>query len=350
MKNHIKSQKDFISSYFFARLSTFAYSEVLTRKQFENLDIENCEILSQDEEAVFYKLNKFNLNENDIIFTNYKLINELFSHLRKVSEFKNITLITNQQDEMIQQNLYNKKPNCISRWFSINVEHMANDLKALPLGLSNEYSPKNPKAEDFFKLYENMKDTKDIALYINYRANTNFSARKDIYDVFSNKEWAVIDEPNLQINSYLSKIQKNLFVLCPWGNGVDTHRVWETLYSGSIPVIKNHQTFSTLKDLPVLFVNNYEEINLDLLNKFAEEFYSNTFNYEKLKMDYWENLINNNNKLEPSINKIFQENKFYILRIKIKLFSLAKIENYKKRILFNLNKVKKIPKKLGMIK
>ena len=103
MKNYIKSREDFISSYYFARLSNISYSEVLTKEQFENLDIQNCDILSEDNTAVFYKLNKFTLRENDVIFTNYKLINELFFHLRKANEFKNITLITNQQDEMIKK-------------------------------------------------------------------------------------------------------------------------------------------------------------------------------------------------------------------------------------------------------
>jgi|TARA_B100000123_G_scaffold88775_1_gene64456 hypothetical protein len=350
MKNYIKSREDFISSYYFARLSNISYSEVLTKEQFENLDIQNCDILSEDNTAVFYKLNKFTLRENDVIFTNYKLINELFFHLRKANEFKNITLITNQQDEMIKKSLYSKKPDCISRWFSINVEHIADDLLVLPLGLSNEYSPKNPNADDFFKLYENMKDSKDISLYINHRANTNLSDRKNIYDIFSDKEWVEIDEPNLEIGSYLNKIQHSLFVLCPWGNGVDTHRVWETLYSGSIPVIKNHQTFTCLKDLPALFINNYEEINLDLLNEFAEKYYSNTFNYEKLKMNYWENLIKNNKKIDSSLERIFQESKFYTIKTKAKLYLIAKIGRYKKIVIFNLNKIKKIPKKLGLIK
>ena len=266
MKNYIKSREDFISSYYFARLSNISYSEVLTKEQFENLDIQNCDILSEDNTAVFYKLNKFTLRENDVIFTNYKLINELFFHLRKANEFKNITLITNQQDEMIKKSLYSKKPDCISRWFSINVEHIADDLLVLPLGLSNEYSPKNPNADDFFKLYENMKDSKDISLYINHRANTNLSDRKNIYDIFSDKEWVEIDEPNLEIGSYLNKIQHSLFVLCPWGNGVDTHRVWETLYSGSIPVIKNHQTF-TVYFLLFHLVSEYDHVCVHILIK-----------------------------------------------------------------------------------
>ena len=348
MKNYVKEREDFISSYYFARFSDVVYSEVLTKKQFKNLGINNYEILSEDDRAIFYKLNKFNLKENDVIFTNYRLINELFYHLKKANKFKNITLITNQQDEMILKNIYDKKPDCISKWFSINVAHQAKDLMVLPLGLSNEYSIKNPDADDFFKLFSSNSNKKNISLYINYRTNTNFSARKNIYDIFSNKDWVEIDEPTLTLENYLNRIHDSLFVLCPWGNGVDTHRVWETLYCGSIPVVQRHKTFEPLDGLPVLFIDNYEDINLKMLNDFADKFDAGKYNYEKLKMKYWEQVINNRERIESTLSGTFKENKIYVIKVKIKLLIKAKIERYRKIIIFNLKKIKKIPKKIGL--
>ena len=35
----------------------------------------------------------------------------------------------------------------------------------------------------------------------------------------------------------------------PYGNGYDTHRIWEALYSGSIPVVKENKAFNQFKDL-----------------------------------------------------------------------------------------------------
>ena len=94
--------------------------------------------------------------------------------------------------------------------------------------------------------------------------------------------------------------------------------------------------------------HDYEDINLNMLSDFADTFDSNKYNYEKLKMKYWEEIINNKDKVESSILQTFEENKIYIKKIKIKLFIKAKAIRYKKIIIFNLKKIKKIPKKIGL--
>jgi len=45
------------------------------------------------------------------------------------------------------------------------------------------------------------------------------------------------------------------------------------------------------QDLPVLFVDNWEDITQDLLDKTLIDFSTKSFNYEKLKMKYWIELI-----------------------------------------------------------
>ena len=43
---------------------------------------------------------------------------------------------------------------------------------------------------------------------------------------------------NKQIYSeYIESLKQHKFVLCPFGNGFDTFRTWEALYSGCIPII-----------------------------------------------------------------------------------------------------------------
>jgi hypothetical protein len=50
------------------------------------------------------------------------------------------------------------------------------------------------------------------------------------------------------------------FVLSPPGNGPDCHRTWEAIYSGAIPIVKrDFWPFKTLS-LPVLVVNDWNEV------------------------------------------------------------------------------------------
>ena len=81
MKNFsMKINRDeFISSYNFARLSDVVYSEVLTEDQYSRISPQNHTVISRGKNIVFYKLNSFELKENDIVFCNLSLINELFS-------------------------------------------------------------------------------------------------------------------------------------------------------------------------------------------------------------------------------------------------------------------------------
>jgi hypothetical protein len=38
---------------------------------------------------------------------------------------------------------------------------------------------------------------------------------------------------------HVERLAKYKYCLCPEGNGVDTHRLWEALLLGSVPIVKN---------------------------------------------------------------------------------------------------------------
>ena len=60
-------------------------------------------------------------------------------------------IITNQTDSSVTKKL-DKKPTCVSKWYSINIDYENPKPNSIPLGLSNDYSPKNPNANDFINL------------------------------------------------------------------------------------------------------------------------------------------------------------------------------------------------------
>ena len=76
-----------------------------------------------------------------------------------------------------------------------------------------------------------------------------------------------------------------------WGNGVDTHRFWETLIFRLNSNYKNNIVYEFAKDLPVLFVNDYSEVNEELLDNFINENKNTEFNYEILKFSFWKDKI-----------------------------------------------------------
>lgn len=62
--------------------------------------------------------------------------------------------------------------------------------------------------------------------------------RKEIVKIFANSKgpWDVI-ENHMSPYEYPKIQSKYRYVLCPPGNGIDTHRLWETIYRGGIPIV-----------------------------------------------------------------------------------------------------------------
>jgi hypothetical protein len=79
------------------------------------------------------------------------------------------------------------------------------------------------------------------------------------------------------------------YVACPRGNGMDTHRFWETLYRGSVPVVKRNkwsESLLTLK-IPFVVVEDWDETP-DAIEAFEKSFTGfNPKNIGALWTDYW---------------------------------------------------------------
>ena len=97
------------SSYDIARFSDLVYSEVISKKQFESLNLKNVQTLTRDKDLIFYKQSKFTLSSGDVIFTHTGNLFNLFFLIRDLHEDFQITLITHQSDTSINKRLYSKK-------------------------------------------------------------------------------------------------------------------------------------------------------------------------------------------------------------------------------------------------
>ncbi len=126
------------------------------------------------------------------------------------------------------------------------------------------------------------------------RRDRGFNERILIERKFSNKPWVTngkFQRDKEGHSRFIDEIYNHKFVLCPRGNGVDTHRLWMTLYLGSIPVVKDHIVHSTFKHLPILFVKDWDEVTEEFLNRKYEEIHSKEYDFSILKMEYWEKLF-----------------------------------------------------------
>lgn len=85
----------------------------------------------------------------------------------------------------------------------------------------------------------------------------------------------------------LTEMARHRFVLCPPGNGRDTHRMWEALYAGTIPIVQRHPALSAFSDLPILFVEDLVSVSPQQLEREYERMTSLSWNMEKLFLPWW---------------------------------------------------------------
>lgn len=263
---------DFLSGYNFARNSNVVFSEVLP----------------ENNSYKIYVAENFELDDENIIFCKTDYILDLFEVLKEEEEIKNLKLITHESDYEINEKLFSFKPKCISKWYAQNVNYDHKDLIPIPIGIANDYCQITLKINNLKR-----EGNPEKLLYVNHRVETYPKGRKWIYDYFENNDWCSVDQPNLTLNEYKEKLDNHKFIICPRGNGIDTHRLWESLYHGIIPIVEKNIHCKCLKDLPVVIVNSFKDITREFLEDEFEKFSNTEFNMEKLKVSWWIDAIRN---------------------------------------------------------
>ena len=322
-------ESSILTSYNFARLSDFIYAEELTFEQYELLNKKNNYEIIHDDYRIVYLNPEIVLKENDVIFCNTHFVEYLFKDLKSCN-LKNLKLITHQSDIPINKRLYNKKPDCISEWYGININYEDNNLIPIPIGISNYYSPKNLFYKDFKK--SNLDSYQKInEIYVNFNVNTNRKVREKLVKNLENKASFYIEKEKKNLNEYLSSLINFKYVMCPEGNGIDTHRFWETIYAGSIPVSEKNITLKAAEGIPVILLNSYNELSAEMI--FDYDLKEGNFNIQKLTVEYWIDLIKNYSIISSDKFTYLESNfktkkNIFLYKFRIYLYSYYKRTNY----------------------
>jgi hypothetical protein len=87
-------------------------------------------------------------------------------------------------------------------------------------------------------------------------------------------------------------MSKHQFVICPPGNGIDTHRLWEALYLGCYPIVLGNRIYSDYS-LPILQIKDWSDVTNNILEQHLNK-WKDKDSFDQLKMSWWSNLIKEN--------------------------------------------------------
>ncbi len=128
-------------------------------------------------------------------------------------------------------------------------------------------------------------------LYMAMQLASHYS-RPYIAELFQDKPYCLssVHQLKQQIvarDQFYDELSQSIFTLAPPGFGLDTVRFWEALVLGCIPIVKHSELDDLYADLPVLFVNDWSEINEPFLRQKQREILEKNLGTEKAYFEFW---------------------------------------------------------------
>jgi len=124
--------------------------------------------------------------------------------------------------------------------------------------------------------------TKDV--YFNFTIGTNFSKRNECYEILKSR---LEFQPMKSHPDYLHSLAQHKFAVCPDGNGIDSHRIWECYYLGVVPILLDSVFARKLENvIPCIILKSWHEFDIEECKKYVSttnttaaylSYYSNKF-------------------------------------------------------------------------
>lgn len=144
-------------------------------------------------------------------------------------------------------------------WHAQNLLLSHPKLGHLPIGLANSMWP-HGNQETLAAVVEQAYE-KTHSIFFGFSLHTNPSERIPCYEALKDKlTW----QPTVGFQQYLETIATYKYAICPPGNGVDCHRIWECLYLGVIPILLR-SPFTERLPFPCYIVDRWEELDIERL-------------------------------------------------------------------------------------
>jgi hypothetical protein len=162
----------------------------------------------------------------------------------------------------------------LSGWFAQNVTVRHPKLEPLPIGIANSMW-KHGNVRAVARAAAVADRRKDRLVFLHFNPGTH-PPRKKVWETLraSFPDLPGAPPPARRFGSYLRDLARHQFCVCPRGNGIDSHRVWECLYLAVVPIVERstHTELWEERGLPLLLVDDWREVTPERLEVEAERF------------------------------------------------------------------------------
>jgi FkbM family methyltransferase len=214
-----------------------------------------------------------------------KILNVFFKDIVPQIQYP-FTLVTVEHDDSIPPQKKMLDTPLLQAWFGWNTGVIHPKLHAIPIGLNkgrHEHEIKTAMQTHRLKqnlVLINFKQDRDVRKKIWTLSKKWVFAKRVPYDASKGKKKKGVVGITTS-NWYYDILSKYKYVACPRGLGIDTHRTWEALYMGAIPIVLKSTISSIYEGLPIIQLDKWEDLHIDSLS------IPENSSYEKLDLDFW---------------------------------------------------------------
>jgi hypothetical protein len=234
------------------------------------------------------------LKDGDVIYVKGDFVLNFFRTVfPKIT--KKFILVTHNSDYPVKgkfvKYLENRK---LIAWFGENPTFEHPKLIPTPMGIENPnwYPAKTPFVRSLNLSSLVPWEKRKYLLYINFSAHTNKKKRQPLLDYFKQFDFVFINQKKVDYASYMGHVGDSKYVLCPPGNAIDTHRYYETLLMGAIPVVENSTLYTLFKETSSFVIDDLLKLTVDMLKNPGAHITNMNFSRKLLLWSTWAKKIN----------------------------------------------------------
>ena len=159
-------------------------------------------------------------------------------------------------------------------------------IRALPIGVEDFRWGRNGMPWNFLRSFREVGKLEKIL--VGPFGMTHFS-RKQCLEAAEKSEFCDVIARRIPHWSYSRLASRYMFVACPRGNGIDTHRFWETLYRGSVPIVIGSPWSANLQNwgVPLISLSSWDEL-ITISDSLAKA--KSDYPAQFLSPDWWEGI------------------------------------------------------------
>ena len=212
-------------------------------------------------------------SRDNIVFIVGDLVDELInfcaSHAPQI-EMGN--LIIHDTDRSFAHSDLEPLFNYVDEIFCINyLGKSSTKITGLPLGLENKIYLSGGLLKSFEKSFKKGRDRR-IGILVAWNDSTYIESRQEARVALEKSKNTYSLRKRVAASVLHELMSNSLFIACPRGNGLDTHRFWEAIYLGAIPLIKRDEALPIHADWPSLIVDSWSDVASMSREQLNEEF------------------------------------------------------------------------------